>query len=183
MDIIGKGSSIGSVTTRHHSKPLRSLSDTQILGGQFTHNDNSKTVSAMWNGNCETDCDGQLGRHCQQAAEETTSMLAKVAGFITGQTNGGRKNRILRETSETDLAERPSEPQRQVFMHGDDEHDNCLQVHQKEEPASAVQGGDEEWPVQMARSVSYIAGTLNADIHENHGSRCDRACSVDTAGP
>jgi hypothetical protein len=76
------------------------------------------------------------------------------------QSRPHQKDRILQETSETNLIERPSEPQRQVYMHGDDEHDNCLQDHHVKESASAVQGGDEEWPVQMAWSIYYIAGTL-----------------------
>jgi hypothetical protein len=76
------------------------------------------------------------------------------------QSRPHQKDRILQETSETNLVERPSELQRQVYMHGDDEHDNCLQDHHVKESASAVQGGDKEWPVQMAWSIYYIAGTL-----------------------
>ncbi|KAL1603573.1 hypothetical protein SLS60_005161 [Paraconiothyrium brasiliense] len=71
-----------------------------------------------------------------------------------------RNDGILQEISGMDLAERPQALQRQLHIDGNDEQDEYYQDHREGKIVSAVQGATEDWPVQMAWGIYYIAGTL-----------------------
>lgn len=84
---------------------------------------------------------------------------------------------VLEYLPGTSEAEQPRALQRQLHIDGNDELDDSFQ-RREGSIASAVQGAGEDWPVQMAWGIYYIAGTL---VYKHYGGYSARTCGVGAA--